>query len=244
MAVELSGRFWVGMCMTFPTSGKVFNSHAVTRHFAGLYKMGMHGRLCRKKPYLKPVHVRKWKAWLTSSRNGCLFNGALYGFPMNLCGSDGKIYCWRRVGEEFHPRNTIPTVKGSTGKVNVWGVISYHGIRQLHHVIGNMDSEQLEGILEDSLLCSFDDRRTNPTYPFYAMDNDPKHSSQWIQGWFRTNGIKLLDWPAYWRGACIAMTTCQRILINYGLHLRRSGIKSQLNISTGCMPQCLPSSLC
>jgi hypothetical protein len=60
-----------------------------------------------------------------------------------------------------------------------------------------MDSEQLEGILEDSLLRSFDDRQTDPTYPFYAMDNDPKHSSRRIQGWFRTNGIKLLDWPAY-----------------------------------------------
>jgi transposase len=147
-----------------------------------LYKMGMHGRLRRKKPYLKPVHVRKRKAWARKFQKWTPFQWRIVWFSdeskYKLFGSDGKIYCWRRVGEEFHPRNTIPTVKGSTGKVNVWGVISYHGVGRLHRVVGNMDSEQLKGILEDSLLRSFDDRRTDPTYLFYAMDNDPKHSSR------------------------------------------------------------------
>jgi hypothetical protein len=147
-----------------------------------LYKMGMHGGLCRKKPYLKLVHVCKRKAWACKFQKWTPFQWHIVWFSdeskYKLFGSDGKIYCWRRVGEEFHPRNTIPTVKGSTGKVNVWGVILYHGVGQLHCVVGNMDSEQLEGILEDSLLHSFDDHRTDPTYPFYAMDNDPKHSSR------------------------------------------------------------------
>ena len=166
-----------------------------------LNKFGLHGRVRRKKPLLKPIHVRKRKAWALKFTKWSHHLWHLVWFSdelkYNLFGSDGKKYCWRRVGEEFLPRNTTPTVKGSGGKVNVWGIISYHGVGRLHCVIGNMDSEQLEGILEDSLLRSFDNHHIDPTYPFYAMDNDPKHSSRRIQGWFKDNGIKLLEWPAY-----------------------------------------------
>ena len=84
----------------------------------------------------------------------------------------GRYTAGEGLGKNY-PRNTIPTVKGSTDKVNIWGVILYHGVRRLHHVIGNMDSEQLEGILEDSLLHSFDDRRTDPTcfMPWIMIQN-------------------------------------------------------------------------
>lgn len=166
-----------------------------------LYSMGLHGRMRRKKPYLKLKHVHQRKTWAQKYGKWTSFQWRLVWFSdeskFKLFGSDGKIYCWRRVGEEFLPRNTIATVKGSDGKVNVWGVISYDGVGRLHRVVDNLNSQQLEGILEDSLLRSFDDQQVDPTTPYFAMDNDPKHTSHRIQEWFKTNGVKLLDWPAY-----------------------------------------------
>src|ERR1700712_3894978 len=104
-------------------------------------------------------------------------------------GGDGKLYCWRDVGEEYLPQNTRGKVKHGRGKVNLWGVISYNGVGELHRMDGNLNGPQLVRIMDTSLLRSFDAQKIAPGDAPLVMDNDPKHRSKLVTSWMAENDV-------------------------------------------------------
>jgi hypothetical protein len=87
--------------------------------------------------------------WHTKSQNSIFF------------GSDGRIYCGRRVGEEFLPENVSKMVKHGGGSIQVWGCLSYQGPERLYRVEGRMNAVQYTSILEEAFLGSLSDRKTH-----------------------------------------------------------------------------------
>ena len=83
---------------------------ASTIHKA-LNKFGLHGRVCRKKPLLKPIHVRKQKLGLSSLQNGCIICGALYGSLTSqstiFLARMGRNIAGEGLGKNFCP-GTLP----------------------------------------------------------------------------------------------------------------------------------------
>lgn len=160
-----------------------------------------YGRIRRARPYLSPIAIHKRKIWAADHRKWTpsKWNEVWYTDESKFIvfDGDGKIYCRRDVGEENLPRNIRPKVKHGGGKVNVWGVISYNGVGELHRVNGNLDGPQLVRIMEDSLLRSFDAQNIDPEDAPLAMDNDPKHTSRLVQAWLEDNRILRIEWPSY-----------------------------------------------
>ncbi|KAL1937205.1 hypothetical protein VTO73DRAFT_14458 [Trametes versicolor] len=110
----------------------------------------------------------------------------------NLFGSDGRQWCWRRVGGEFLDRNVKKRVAGGGGSVMVWGCITSKGVGQLHWINGIMDAKKYCSILEESLLGTLSDKHLSPRSVIFQQDNDRKHTSKLAQSWFAEHKILLL----------------------------------------------------
>ena len=81
----------------------------------------------------------------------------------NLFVLDGHKYCWRRPGEEFEEKNTTKIVKHGGGNIMVWGCITSHGVGQLYHIEGTVNSQVYVEILNKALLGTIKDYKINKT---------------------------------------------------------------------------------
>jgi hypothetical protein len=160
----------------------------------------MHGRIRWTKPLLKKEHIKARLAWarVWIKRREYFWKRVWYSDESKFCliGSDGKIYCRRRVGEALHPRNVKKVVKHGGGNIQVWGCVSYNGVGRLHRVEGKMNAIQYTDILSHSFLGSLDDHGKKPRNIVFQQDNDSKHTSKLAKQWFRDHDIKVLPWPA------------------------------------------------
>ena len=132
-------------CQLFPDV-----SARTVRH--RLCEIGLYGRVCRSKPYLSSLHIKQWKKWAEEVADWSEEDWDLVLFSdesqFNLFGSDGRQWCWRRVGEECLLRNVKKRVKHRGGSLMVWGCITPWGVGRLHRIKGNMDSKQYCSTLE------------------------------------------------------------------------------------------------
>ncbi|RHY49393.1 hypothetical protein DYB28_004948 [Aphanomyces astaci] len=86
---------------------------------------GLHGRVARKKPYLSKANKKKrldyaknYQHWTYDDWKKVLFTDES---PFNSTGSSGRVYVWRRPGEEFNEACIVPTFKSGRQSVIVWG---------------------------------------------------------------------------------------------------------------------------
>ena len=119
-----------------------------------LVKAGYHGFIRRKKPYLKPIHIKKRKQWERMHRHWPLqqWQKVIFSDESKYClfGSDGRVYCQRKIGRAYDAWNVKKTVKHEGGSIMVWGCISWKGVGQLHRVDGTMNADQYCQSLEES----------------------------------------------------------------------------------------------
>ena len=115
---------------------------------------------------------------------------------INRFGSDGHQFVWKKKGEPLSDRTTIPTVKFGGGNLMVWGCMGWNGVGILAEVEGRMDAIQYVDILEDNLDKSRKKLKLQKKKTIFQQDNDPKHTSNLAQKWFKDNKINLMDWPA------------------------------------------------
>ncbi len=59
---------------------------------------------------------------------------------------------WRKSNADYHPKNTIPTVKHGGGNIMLWGCFSTKGTGRLHRIEGPMDGVMYPKILDEKLL--------------------------------------------------------------------------------------------
>lgn len=98
---------------------------------------------CRRKPYPSPhlkiqrqkyaiEHLQKpedfWKQVLWTNE-----------VKMELFGYNKQRYVWRKKGEAFHEKNTLPTVKYGGGSIMLWDCVAVSGRESIAQVEGIMD---------------------------------------------------------------------------------------------------------
>ncbi|KAI4886561.1 hypothetical protein NFI96_005076, partial [Prochilodus magdalenae] len=102
---------------------------------------------------------------------------------------------WRTKNDEYHPKNTIPTVKLGGGSIMFWGCSSAHGTGRLHCIKERMTGAMYCKILGNNLLPSVRALKMGRGWVF-QHDNDPKHTARITKEWLCKKHIKVLEWPS------------------------------------------------
>lgn len=155
--------------------------------------------MARKVPLLKSAHVQarlkfahdhlddpeeSWEKVLWSDET-----------KIELFGLNSTRRVWRTKNDEYHPKNTIPTVKHGGGSIMLWGCFSAHGTGRLHCIKERMTGAMYCEILGNNLLPSVRSLKMGRGWVF-QHDNDPKHTARITKEWLRKKHIKVLEWPS------------------------------------------------
>ena len=90
-----------------------------------------------------------------------------------MFGHNDVSIIWRKKGEAFNPKNTIPTVKHGGGNLMLWGGFSANGPGNLITVKGTVKKEQHIKIL-NNIKQSAEKLGLGHQWTF-QQDNDTKH---------------------------------------------------------------------
>ncbi len=91
---------------------------------------------------------------------------------------------WRKRNADYHPKNTIPTVKHGGGNIMLWGCFSAKGTGRLYRIEGPMDAAMYRKILDENLLPSATTLKMGRGWVF-QHDNDPKNTTKATKEWLK-----------------------------------------------------------
>ncbi|GAA6065137.1 uncharacterized protein LOC117533128, partial, partial [Tachysurus ichikawai] len=114
---------------------------------------------------------------------------------IELFGHNSTKRVWRKKNDEYHPKNTIPTVKHGGGSIMLWGWFSAHGTGRLHCIKERMTGAMYCEILGNNLLPSVRALKMGRGWVF-QHDNGPKHTARITKEWLCKKHIKVLAWPS------------------------------------------------
>ena len=63
-------------------------------------------------------------------------------------------HVWRKDGEAYSRKNTVPTVKFGGGSIMIWGCFSVKGMGKISVIDGKMNAENYKQILQENLMSS------------------------------------------------------------------------------------------
>uniref|UniRef100_A0A3Q4I3F8 Tc1-like transposase DDE domain-containing protein n=1 Tax=Neolamprologus brichardi TaxID=32507 RepID=A0A3Q4I3F8_NEOBR len=163
-----------------------------------LHKVGLYGRVARRKPLVTENHKKSSLQFATShvGDTANMWKKVIWSdeTKMELFGQNAKRYVWRKTNTAHHSEHTIPTVKYG-GSIVLWGCFSSAGTGKLVRVDGKMNGAKYRAILEENLLESAKDLRLGWRFTF-QQDNDPKHKARATMEWFKTKHIHVLECPS------------------------------------------------
>ena len=146
-----------------------------------LAKCGLKAYVRHKKPYLSPEKKKKHLEWAKAHKHWTVENWKSVIFSdkskFNIFGSDGRCYCWRKLGQEFDERYVWKEIKHGGGNVMVWSYITAEGLGWICCIEGNIDTKLYCEILSDDLLGTLRDLEIDKKDIYFQQDNDPKHTS-------------------------------------------------------------------
>ncbi|KAG0803100.1 hypothetical protein G6F20_013826 [Rhizopus arrhizus] len=119
---------------------------------------------------------------------------------VNVWGSDGVKYYWKRVDDKLRFRHLDLTVKRGGGSVMIWGCITYDGPGYACRIYdGTMKKEDYVHILNTTLMDTLYYYNYDPKSINFQQDNGPKHTSKVAKTWFEENNFdskSIYSWPA------------------------------------------------
>ena len=114
---------------------------------------------------------------------------------IELFGHNHRNYVWRKDGEAYSPKNTVPTVKFGSGSIMIWGYSSVKDVGKMLVTDGKMNAQKYYQILQENLMSSVESHGVPSDYIFH-QDNDPKHTAKSMKKWLSGNNVNDLQWPS------------------------------------------------
>ena len=177
--------------------GTVVSTRTVQRE---LKRIGFKAKKKIKKPLLTPKHrkqrlefAKKYENWTFAEWSKVIWTDES---KINLIGSDGIRYVWKKAGEGISDRDFIPTVKYGGGKLLFWGCFSSSGVGKIVKIDGIMDAKHYIDILNNGYLPSLRGWRKQIRSTLFMQDNDPKHKAKITLEFLNSKKFKILEWPA------------------------------------------------
>jgi transposase len=167
-----------------------------------LRKNGLLGRVCSRKPLLRPANKAARLAFALEHKDKPLefWMKTLWTDEkkFELFNSKRRQYCRRKQGESLRDDTIQPTVKHGGGSVMFWGCFMAGRTGDLHRIEGIMKKEQYHSILSHHAIPS-GVRLAGGNFVFQE-DNDPKHSSHLCRNYLQRKedqGVLVrLVWPS------------------------------------------------
>ena len=103
-------------------------------------------------------------------------------------------HTWRKDGESYSPKNTVPTVKVGGGSIMIWGCLSAKSVSKISVRDSKMNAQKYKQILQEDFMSSVESLELPSDYIF-QQDKDPKHTAKSTKKWFSENYINVLQWP-------------------------------------------------
>ena len=112
-----------------------------------------------------------------------------------MFGHNYRNHVWRKDGEAYSLRNTVPTVKIGGGSIMIWGCFSTKGVRKISVIDGKMNAQKYKQILQENLMSSLVSLELLSDYIF-QQGRDPKHTAKSTKKWLYENNVNVLPWPS------------------------------------------------
>ncbi|KUF88959.1 Glutaredoxin-C2 [Phytophthora nicotianae] len=125
-----------------------------------------------------------WKKVVFSDESSVWFTGAA-----------GRIFVWRKVGEEFKNECLAPTFKSGRETLMIWGCITYEGVGALHMCDSNISGASYKSILEQNLQATVSVVGTGDDYKF-VQDGAPGYRARLVKNYLKEKKVELLPHPA------------------------------------------------
>jgi transposase len=165
-----------------------------------LRRNGLRSRIRRKVPLLRATHRRKRLEFALEHKDWSIddFRKVIWSdeSKINVFGSDGRKYCWKRPGDKPREHHFLSTVKHGGGTIFLWGCMTTKGVGHLARIDGGLDSKLYKKILKGELLDTLKYYGFEKAEIIFQHDNDPKHTSKKIQRWLRRSDLNVMRWPS------------------------------------------------
>ena len=114
---------------------------------------------------------------------------------IELFGHNYRNHVWRKDGEAYSPKNTVPTVNFGGGSIMNWGYFSAKRVGKISVIDGKMNTQKYTQILQENLMSSIESFELPFDYIF-QQDNDPKNTAKSTKKWLSENNVNVLQWPS------------------------------------------------
>ena len=113
----------------------------------------------------------------------------------NISGSNGRIFVWRKPGEEFRENCIFPKFSYGKESVMIWGCISWNGTGKLHICEKKVNADYYMTILQNNLPPSIKKLKLTKDFQF-LQDNAPPHKAGKTQLYLKNMKYHVISHPA------------------------------------------------
>lgn len=165
-----------------------------------LKKNGYHAVVKKKKPFLTAQHKKKRLEFARTVKNWTINDWKKVIFSdetkINLKGSDGKRYVWKKKNAPLNDRFMERKVRYGGGGIMIWSCFGYKSVGYACRVDGGIDAAMYQNILADEMIRSVEWCVDDEKDYIFWQDNASSHKAATTMKWFEENDVKLIEVPA------------------------------------------------